>query len=167
MLGRKAATIAMTASLFCLASCGTVAKADLEKQVSGVMVKAEGHGPDKVVCPDDLPMKKGAKTRCMTTTNDTQVGVTVTASDSSGHMHVKYDDYATLPKARVESAASSSLKESVGVAPDAVDCPGSLPLKVGQKMRCTLTAGSDKVGFTLTVTSADGHFNIQVDDHKQ
>lgn len=167
MLGRKSAIIAATAPLLCLASCGTAPKADIEKQISDVMLKAEGHGPDKVVCPEDLPLKKGTTTRCMTTTKDAQVGVTVTVTDNDGHVHVKYDDYATLPEARVESSASSSLEKMAGVAPDDVDCPAGLPLKVGHKMRCTLTAGSDKLGFTLIVTEATGghfHFDIQVDD---
>ncbi|HXH80145.1 DUF4333 domain-containing protein [Nocardioides sp.] len=56
----------------------------------------------------------------------------------------------------VEKGVSEQLTESVGQAPDDIDCPGDLEAEVGTTMRCTLTAGPDELGLTVTVTEVDG-----------
>ena len=48
-------------------------------------------------------------------------------------------------------------------------CPDDLIGRVGVKMRCMLSAGSDKIGLTVTVTSVEGKnvkFDIDVDQQK-
>ncbi|MGB0102192.1 MAG: DUF4333 domain-containing protein [Nocardioides sp.] len=76
----------------------------------------------------------------------------------------------TVEGDRLEGEVSTQLEQSVGVAPDAVDCPDDLEGEEGSSVRCTLTAGSDTVGLTVTVTGVDGDnvdFDIEVDDAVQ
>ena len=83
----------------CSASAGTgtkVSSDELAKQVSSVLAKQVGQVPDKVVCPDSLPAKKGAKVRCTLTDSGTSYGVSVTAkgganSDGIVPVHVQVD----------------------------------------------------------------------------
>lgn len=70
----------------------------------------------------------------------------------------------------LEQEISSQLEEEVGQAPDDISCPGDLDGTEGEEMRCTLTAGADELGLTVTVTSVDGDdvkFDIQVDELDQ
>lgn len=72
-----------------------------------------------------------------------------------------------VPQADVEQQVSDALAETVGQTPDSVDCPGDLPAEVGAEMRCTLTAGGESIGLTVTVTEVDGNevnFDIAVDE---
>ncbi|RMI09115.1 DUF4333 domain-containing protein [Cellulomonas triticagri] len=67
----------------------------------------------------------------------------------------------------LESKVTEQLTEMAGQAPDALDCPEDLPGEVDASVRCTLTAGSDRLGVTVTVTEVEGTdvaFAIQVDD---
>lgn len=66
----------------------------------------------------------------------------------------------------LEKSVQQTLADKVGVSPDSVDCPGELTGKVGTTMRCTLTAGGDTLGLTVTVTSVDGDnikYDVEVD----
>lgn len=72
-----------------------------------------------------------------------------------------------VPQEDVEQQVSDALAESVGQTPDKVECPDDLPAEVGAEMRCTLTAGGESIGLTVTVTSVEGtdvNFDIQVDE---
>ena len=76
----------------------------------------------------------------------------------------------TVDRADLEKEVSTQLEKEVGTAPDDVECADDLEGKEGETQRCTLTAGSDKVGLTVTVTGVDGtdvDFDIQVDDTVQ
>jgi hypothetical protein len=68
----------------------------------------------------------------------------------------------------VERTATERLTEFAGRAPDEVECPDDLDLKVGATTRCTLTDGGTRLGVTVTVKSVaeDGNadLDIQVDD---
>ncbi|MCW2835711.1 MAG: hypothetical protein JWN68_3664 [Nocardioides sp.] len=71
-----------------------------------------------------------------------------------------------VEQADVEKSVSDVLTEQVGTAPDAIDCPGDLEAEVGKTMRCTLTAGEDELGLTVTVTEVDGtdiNYDVEVD----
>ena len=73
---------------------------------------------------------------------------------------------ATISKSELEKQASSALESAVGTAPDAVTCPGELEAKVGASTKCTVTAGGQDIGATLTVTEVDGSnakFDVKVD----
>lgn len=75
-----------------------------------------------------------------------------------------------VDRADVEDKVSQQLEKQVGQAPDDVSCPGDLKGEVGEKMRCTLTAGKDELGVTVTVRSVDGeqvNFDFQVDEMDQ
>ena len=66
----------------------------------------------------------------------------------------------------MEDKISSGLEKQVGTKPDDISCPGDLEGTVGKTMRCTLTAGTDKLGVTVKVTSVDGkkvNFDYEVD----
>lgn len=67
----------------------------------------------------------------------------------------------------VEQQISDALAEQVGQTPDKVECPDDLPAEVGAEMRCTLTAGGESIGLTVTVTSVEGtdvSFDFVVDE---
>lgn len=73
----------------------------------------------------------------------------------------------SVSQSKVEDQISTQLETQVGQKPDAVDCPGDLTGKVGEKMTCELTAGSDKLDVAVDVTAVDGKqvkFDIQVAD---
>ena len=73
----------------------------------------------------------------------------------------------SVPAADVEEQVSSVLEQQVGQAPDDVSCPDDLPGEVGAEMRCELTAGSDTLGLTVTVTSVENNqvdFDVAVDE---
>ena len=76
------------------------------------------------------------------------------------------DSTPTVKQTDVEKEVSTQLEKQVGQAPDDISYPGDLKGKVGTTMRCTLTAGEDKLGVSVKVTSVDGDdvkFDIQVD----
>ncbi|MFC8045651.1 DUF4333 domain-containing protein [Nocardia sp. NPDC057353] len=71
-----------------------------------------------------------------------------------------------IAEADLENSVQQTLAEEVGQTPDAIDCPGDLNGSVGTTMRCTLTAGGDTLGLTVTVTSVEGdtvNYDVQVD----
>jgi len=73
----------------------------------------------------------------------------------------------TVDEAELEQEVSRQLEASVGQAPDDIDCPGDLKAEEGTEMRCTLTAGDDELGLTVTVTGVQGtnvDFDVQVDE---
>ena len=71
-----------------------------------------------------------------------------------------------LDKSEVEQGASAALAKVVGRAPDSVTCPDDLDAKVGATERCSLTAGGDTLGMTVTVKSVEGdtaNYEVKVD----
>jgi hypothetical protein len=77
------------------------------------------------------------------------------------------DSTPTVKQSKLEDKISSQLEAQVGTAPDDVSCPDDLEGKKGTTMRCTLTAGEDKLGVTVTVTSVEGkqvNFDAEVDE---
>jgi uncharacterized protein DUF4333 len=76
------------------------------------------------------------------------------------------DSTPTVKQGKVEDKISQQLEAQVGQKPDDISCPGDLKGEVGEKMRCTLTAGTDKLGVTVKVTKVDGkkvNFDFEVD----
>ena len=77
------------------------------------------------------------------------------------------DSTPTVDQSKLEDEISSKLEAQVGTAPDDISCPGDLEGKKGTEMRCTLTAGEDELGVTVTVTRVDGkqvNFDAEVDE---
>lgn len=67
----------------------------------------------------------------------------------------------------LETQVSDTLADTVGRAPDAVDCPDPLEGEVDAETRCTLTDGDQRYGLTVTATEVRGtdvRLGIQVDD---
>lgn len=68
----------------------------------------------------------------------------------------------------LEKQVSAALEKQVGQAPDDMSCPDELKAEKGATTECTLTAGSDKLGVTVTTTSVTDagkvNFNVKVDD---
>jgi hypothetical protein len=67
----------------------------------------------------------------------------------------------------LETTVTEQLTEYAGQAPDDVECPDALPVELDAEVRCTLTAGADRLGVTVTATKVDGtdvKLGIQVDD---
>lgn len=73
----------------------------------------------------------------------------------------------SIQERSLEKNVADQLEEMAGQRPDEVDCPGDLKAEVGADIRCTLTAGGEEIGLTVTVTSVDGtdaKYEIQVDE---
>ncbi len=67
----------------------------------------------------------------------------------------------------LEGQLADALEKDVGQRPDKIECPGELSGEVGATQRCTLTAGSDELGITVTVTEVEGsdvNFDYAVDE---
>lgn len=61
---------------------------------------------------------------------------------------------------------SASLAETVGRAPDEVECPDRLPARVDAQVRCTLRDSGTAYGVTVRATEVDGddvRFHVEVD----
>ncbi|WP_448630628.1 DUF4333 domain-containing protein [Cellulomonas soli] len=69
---------------------------------------------------------------------------------------------------KLETRANEMLLEQFGSAPDSVDCPDPLPGRVGAEVRCVLTDGDQRIGFTFSVTELgqgdDVTLSLVVDD---
>ncbi|WP_019816243.1 DUF4333 domain-containing protein [Saccharomonospora saliphila] len=71
-----------------------------------------------------------------------------------------------MSRGNLERSAIADLERSVGQRPDEVTCDGDLEGTVGATQRCRLAVGSDRLGFTVTVTGVDGRdirYEIQID----
>lgn len=148
-----------------------------EKQLAQLLEKQTGVRPDDVDCPGDLPGKKDAVLKCsVSATGETHtVKLTVTEVDGT---NIKYrykvvestgtslPTNPTVDKATLEKKVADILEQEVGQRPDKIDCPGDLTGTVGETMRCTLTAGTDQLGLTVTVRAVEGSnvdFGVKVD----
>ncbi|MFF0544551.1 DUF4333 domain-containing protein [Nocardia thailandica] len=189
------AAAVLSALALSLAGCSVqfggaeVKEADLEKSVSQTLAGQVGETPDKVDCPGDLKGEVGESMRCTVTAGGETLGATVTVTSVDGdtvNYDVKVDPAAptatrtpaptttsaapagdvTVEEAELERSVSATLAEQAGQVPDRIDCPGDLDGTVGTTMRCTLTAGADTLGVTVTVTSVDGdtvNYDVEVD----
>lgn len=150
---------------------------DVEKQLSQILEEKTGTKPDKIDCPDDLPGKKDAVLECTVSdaSGDRAVKLTVTDVDGSDiRFHYELEPAAggsstapTIAEPTLEQKVSSLLEQQVGQRPDQIDCPGALAGEIGETMRCTLTAGADQLGVTVTVTEVEGstvNFDVEVDE---
>lgn len=155
------------AAVLVLAGCGgtpTIDRAALERDVAGTLAEQSGTEPD-VTCPDDLTGVVDESVRCDVAVGSDQVPVevVVTAVDGSD---ISYEVAPTMLRSSVEQEVSAELEQQVGVAPDDLSCPDDLVGRVGEELRCVLTAGSDQLGVTVTVTAVEGaeiRFDVQVD----
>lgn len=62
---------------------------------------------------------------------------------------------------------STVLAETVGRAPELVECPDPLEAEVGAEVRCTLTDGGETYGISVTATEVAGDqvsIDVQVDE---
>ena len=175
------AGVALLAATSCSASVSAGKRMDekvLEKSLSRSLEDKTGMKPDKIDCPDDLKGKKGSTMACTLTHGGSERAVTVTVTKVDGldidfdYKVASTDKDGSTPgvsahETELEERVASVLDAQVGHRPDKIDCPGDLPGKVGETMRCTLSAGSDVLGLTLTVTEVKGgsvDFNVNVDE---
>ena len=176
-LGRLAAVLATAlTAVAALTACGKVATDDsVEEQIKSQL------GTDSSDCPTDLKGEQGQSIVCKATKGDEAFDVKVTVTSVSGDTinfsieRVGGPATATTAPAATAVAptvAGKSVAQSVltqlaadGKQVDEVSCP-DLPATVGASERCTLKAGADTYGVTVTVTGVQGtdvKFDIQVD----
>jgi hypothetical protein len=151
---------------FSAGSSHTVAKRDVENQITAKMTDAAGNKPQTVTCPGDLPAKVGAQLNCEMKVKDQtfNVNVTVTSVDGSD---VKFDMVETVDKDQVANILSAKLTQQVGSKPESVTCPDNLKGVVGATLRCQLKDSGKTYGVLVTVTSVDAgdvNFDYKVDD---
>ena len=171
--GRFAAVLTAVAAL---TACGKVATDDsVEEQIKSQL------GTDSSDCPTDLKGEQGQSILCKATKGgeafDVKVTVTSVAGDTINFTIERVGaapatvtpaaTAAAAPKVEGKSVAQSVLTQLAadGKQVDEVSCP-DLSATVGASQRCTLKAGGDTYGVTVTVTSVQGtdvKFDIQVD----
>ena len=179
--GRVAAVLAAAfTALAALTACAKVATDDsVEEQIKSQL------GTDSSDCPTDLQGEQGQSIVCKATKGaeafDVKVTVTSVAGDTINFTIERVGeppavvtptatpdtDTTTAPKVEGRSVAQSVLTQLTadGKQVDEVSCP-ALAAEVGATQRCTLKAGADTYGVTVTVTSVQGtdvKFDIQVD----
>ena len=175
--GRAAAVlVAAFTALAALTACAKVATDDsVEEQIKSQL------GTDSSDCPTDLQGEQGESIVCKATKGaeafDVKVTVTSVAGDTINFTIERVGaapatvtpaaTAATAPKVEGKSVAQSVLTQLAadGKQVDEVSCP-DLSATVGASQRCTLKAGGDTYGVTVTVTSVQGtdvKFDIQVD----
>jgi hypothetical protein len=179
---------AVLAAVTALVACGSVATDDsVEEQIKSQL------GTDSSDCPTDLQGETGQSIVCTATKGGEAFDVRVTVTSvTGGTINFTIErvggptDTATAPPATTPTATATddgptvdgptvdgkSVAQSVltqlmgeGKQVDQVSCP-DLPATVGASQRCTLQAGGDTYGVTVTVTSVQGtdvKFDIQVD----
>ena len=175
-LGRLAAVLATAlTAVAALTACGKVATDDsVEEQIKSQL------GTDSSDCPTDLKGEQGQSILCKATKGDEAFDVKVTVTAVSGdtinftieRVGGPATATATPATAVAPTVAGKSVAQSVltqlaadGKQVDEVSCP-DLPATVGASERCTLKAGADTYGVTVTVTGVQGtdvKFDIQVD----
>jgi hypothetical protein len=178
--GRAAVLVAAFTALAALTACAKVATDDsVEEQIKSQL------GTDSSDCPTDLQGEQGQSIVCKATKGaeafDVKVTVTSVAGDTINFTIERVGGppavvtptatpdtgTATAPKVEGRSVAQSVLTQLAadGKQVDEVSCP-DLAAEVGATQRCTLKAGADTYGVTVTVTSVQGtdvKFDIQVD----
>jgi hypothetical protein len=186
MVGAACAVVTLTGCSASVEAEATVSKENLEQGISDALEKATGQAPDSVDCPGSVKAKADESVRCELTAGTDRYGLTATITsyeNGKAEYDVKVDDEpastgseeptgteeASIPQEIVEQGISDALAESVGQAPDSVECPSGLTAKAGESIRCELTAGTDRYGLTATVTSYDSsngnaQYDIKVDD---
>lgn len=174
-----AALLAATAACSVSFNAGSsLDRADVEQTLAKVLEEETGTKPDKIECPGDLEGKLDTTMECTLTNDSAEYVVKLTVTKVDG-LDVRFDykvastakDGSTpevaFAETMLEERVSSILEEEVGQRPDKIDCPGDLAGKVGETMRCTLSAGTDEIGLTVTVTEVEGtsmNFNVEVDE---
>jgi hypothetical protein len=183
MIASGRVAVALVA-LAALTACAKVATVDsVEEQIKSQL------GTDSSDCPTDLQGEQGQTIVCEATKGaesfDVKVTVTSVVGDTinftiervggppavatpAATPDVDTDTgTATAPKVEGRSVAQSVLTQLAadGKQVDEVSCP-DLAAEVGATQRCTLKAGADTYGVTVTVTTVQGtdvKFDIQVD----
>ena len=171
---------ALMAATACSASFhigSSMDEADVERQLSRALEDNTGTKPDKVDCPGDLEGEKDATMKCAIKEDGGEIGVTVTVTEVDGSdLRFRWEvdqtateaspPGATVDEIALEKRVATLLEQQVGQKPDNIDCPGDLTGKVGETMECTLTAGADQLGVTVTVTAVNEStvdFDIEVE----
>jgi hypothetical protein len=189
--GRLVAVLAgVFTAVAALTACGRVATDDsVEEQIKSQL------GTDTSDCPTDLKGEPGQSIVCTATKGAEAFDVKVTVTSVSGSTinfmiervggpaaaDTTVSTPTTVPTTAPTappSTAGAEVVDGKSVAQsvllqlkaedkqvDEVSCP-DLPATVGATQRCTLRAGADTYGVTVTVTSVQGtdvKFDIQVD----
>lgn len=81
--------------------------------------------------------------------------------------NVEVGTKAEIPKDKLGTMVKEQLESKFNAKADSLVCDGGLRGEVGATQRCLLTAGSTKVGVTVTATAVDGDnvkYDVKVDD---
>lgn len=139
--------------------------ANAEREIAaGYARQAPGADVTAVECPEEVSADLGTEARCtITQANDIRLDVDVEVTGEDGRIRWEIVG-GTAPDDLIEPTAVDVLAKQVGQRPDGVDCPDRVSLEVGATTRCTLTAGEQVYGMTITITDSDGDFDIAVDE---
>jgi Domain of unknown function (DUF4333) len=132
-----------------------ISKEQLEKAVSQLVTEAAGVRVDAVSCESGLHGNLGAVGHCDVDAGGVKLRRTVEVSNVEGLM-MNFDVVPMLTKAEVERSLLNELESHAGQRPDFAECSGNLEGKPGNTVDCTIVAGADTTGFTLTVTTVEG-----------
>lgn len=171
-----AAVLALAAGLLmagCSFSCSfgekTVSADELGKQVEASYVEQTGIELESISC-DEVKAEVGEQIACEAT-NAAEVDLVIegkiTTVDDSGNK-VDFDwkvASAEVPGAHYAEAAEKALEQQPGKPVSGIECPERVKLEAEGEFRCTLTApDGSELGATVTMTDAEGGFDVKVDD---
>jgi hypothetical protein len=143
--------------------------------VKGERLMATGLGPRiglkaseaKVACPDDLPIKKGAKFECtLSTPAGAKLRVRVQQTSETGDVSFNFVDGEPAKLLNTDNlktwvTAKLATRFDLDAADITVSCPGGVPLQSGAKLSCTANAdGHPPATVKLTQTDAEGNVEI-------
>lgn len=109
--------------------------------------------PHSVECPDDLDADQGSEVECTFVGDGLELTATLTSNGVGiDLLTARYPNRMT--REGLEAQVTQAVIEAAGQDPDNVACPEQgLAAKVGETQHCMVTAGADRFGVTVTVTS--------------
>ena len=157
----------------CSFSCSvgekTVSASELGKQVEDSYVEQTGIELESISC-DEVKAEVGEAISCEAT-NASEVdlvieGEVTSVSDSDDKVDFDWKvASAEVPGAHYAEAAERALEEQTGKPVSDIECPERVKLEAESEFRCTLTTpDGSELGATVTMTDAEGGFDVKVDD---
>jgi hypothetical protein len=148
----------------CLSACGssapTLNTSKLEKAVAGSIL-SERALHTTVTCPSKVPQKAGHKFTCTAQLDVGSYPVSVTETNSSGH--VRYEDQrplVVLNIAKVEASIAASILRQRRLRAT-VKCPATVLQQDGLSFKCTALINGKGKPYPFVVTEIDGSGHVR------
>ncbi|WP_197379641.1 DUF4333 domain-containing protein [Mycolicibacterium mengxianglii] len=150
-----AAALVCAAAAGCGSDAPTVARADLEKDIT-TRLSGAGKPPQSVACRADLEGVVGNTTTCEVVISETNAIEPVVAVTEVKDTTVSYEMTPALSQAQLEKSVAELVSGSVGEDPTGVTCSGGLKGEQGTTVDCSMQLDGEPLDTVVTVTTVDG-----------